>query len=149
MKVPASDEYYAMVDSGTNVTIVPLHPDMCGEKAERKVPSATVEGLIAQVLKFGQERRLVVAMPQSAILISQEWHITDRFTVAGWTFIAQPKDGKSEILLYTSTRGDTKTLAMKNGLPYLSKELLWRAMEKHITARTTSVSGHPWPELKR
>ena len=36
---------------------------------------------------------------------------------------------------------------MKNGLPYLSKELFWKAMED-ITAQTTLVSGHPWPELR-
>ena len=94
-EVPVSDEYYAMEDSGTNAIIVPLHPDMCGEISERKVPSATVEGPIVQALKFRQERRLVVALPQSAILISQEWLIT----VAGWTLTAQPKDGESEILL--------------------------------------------------
>ena len=49
--------------------IVPLHPDMCGEIAECKVASATVEGPNAQVLKHGQERRLVVALPESAMLI--------------------------------------------------------------------------------
>ena len=27
-----SDEYYAMVDSGTNAIILPLHPKMEGEK---------------------------------------------------------------------------------------------------------------------
>ena len=68
VKVPVSDEYYAIVDSETNAIIVPLHPDICGEIAECKVlPSATVEGRIVQVLKYGQERRLVVALPQSAI----------------------------------------------------------------------------------
>ena len=85
--VPVSDEYYAMMDSGTNAIIVPLHPDMCGEIAECKVPSATVDGPIVQVLKYGQERRLVVALPQSAILLSQEWLTT----VACWTIIAEPK----------------------------------------------------------
>ena len=29
----------------------------------------------------------------------------------------------SQIVVYTSTRGDPKTLSIKNGLPYLSKEL--------------------------
>ena len=33
----------------------------------------------------------VVALPQSAMLISQEW----RPTVAGWTFVAAPRDGVS------------------------------------------------------
>ena len=39
VKVPVSDEYYAMVDAGTNAIIVPLHPNMCDQIAERKVPS--------------------------------------------------------------------------------------------------------------
>ena len=42
--VHVSDEYYAMMGSGTNAIIVPLHPDMSGEIAECKVPSATVQG---------------------------------------------------------------------------------------------------------
>ena len=46
--VPVSDEYYAMMDSGTHAIIVRLHPDTCGELAECKVPSATVEGLLVQ-----------------------------------------------------------------------------------------------------
>ena len=49
--------------------------------------------------------------------------------------------------MYTSTRGDPKSLAMKNGLPYLSKELFWMAMQD-ISANTTLVSGHPWPKLR-
>ena len=72
---------------------------MCGEIAECKVPNATVEGPIVQVLKYGQERRLVVALPQSAILISQE-RLT---TVASWTIIAEFKDGVSQIIVYTSS----------------------------------------------
>ena len=47
--VPVSDEHYAMMHSGTNAMIVPLRPDMSGEIAECKVPSATVEGPIVQV----------------------------------------------------------------------------------------------------
>ena len=35
--------------SGTNAVIVPLHLHMCGEIAECKVPSATVERPIVQV----------------------------------------------------------------------------------------------------
>ena len=73
VQVPVSDEYYDMVDSGTNAVIVPLRPDMCGEIAECKVPSATIERPIVQVLKHGSDKRLVVVLPQSAILISQEW----------------------------------------------------------------------------
>ena len=75
VKVPVSDECYAMVDSGTNAIIVPSHPDMCG-RVECQASSATVEGPIVQVLKYGQERRLIVALLQSAILISQEWLTT-------------------------------------------------------------------------
>ena len=52
----------------------------------------------------------------------------------------------NEILAYTP-RGNPKTLAMKNGLPYLSKELFWKAMQD-ISATTTLVSGRPWPELR-
>ena len=145
---PVSDEYYAMMDSGTNAIIVrpiaamALHPDMSGEIAECKVPSATVERPIVQMLKYRGERRLVVALRRPAILISQEWLTT----VARWTIIADSQDGVSQILAYTSTRGSPKTLSMKNGLPYLSKELFWQAMED-IASQTTLVSGHPWPEL--
>ena len=60
VKAPVSDEYYAMVVSGTNV-IVPLRP---GEIAECKAPSRPVlqvEGPFAQVLKHGSDKRLVVA----------------------------------------------------------------------------------------
>ena len=63
-----NDQYYAMLDSGTNAIIVPLHPSMQGEIAECQVPRA---------------RRLVVALPNSAILVSQEWLTT----IAGWTFV--------------------------------------------------------------
>ena len=38
-------------------------------------------------------------------------------------------------------------LSMKNGLPYLSKELFWRAM-KDKARKATLVSGHTWSELK-
>ena len=71
--VHVSDDYYATMDSGTNAIIVPLHPDMCGEVVGCKVPSATVQGPIVQILDYLGERTLVVALSQSAILISQEW----------------------------------------------------------------------------
>ena len=48
----ASDDCYAILDFGTNDIIVPLHPDMCGETAECKVPNAVVHGPIVQVLRF-------------------------------------------------------------------------------------------------
>ena len=56
-----NDQYYAMVDSGTNAIIVPLHPGMQGEIAECQVPSATVTGPIVQVYEHNGARRLVVA----------------------------------------------------------------------------------------
>ena len=81
-----NDQHYAMVDSGTNPIIVPLHPAMRGDIAERQVPNATVTGPTAQVFEHLGARQLVVALPQSAILISQERLIT----VAGWTFVSGP-----------------------------------------------------------
>ena len=39
-------------------------------------------------------------------------------------------------------------LSMKNGLPYLSKELFWKAMED-ISQRATLTSGHTWSELRK
>ena len=68
-----NDEYYAMLDSGTNAIIVPR---MEGEVAECQVPSATVTGPIVQVYDFEGTKRLVVALPRSAILVSQEWLTT-------------------------------------------------------------------------
>ena len=59
-----SDEYYAMVDSGTNAIILPLHPRMQGDIAECQVPSATVTGPIVQTYEFNGNKRLVVALPQ-------------------------------------------------------------------------------------
>ena len=35
---------YVMVNSGSNAIIVPLHPGMCGEIAECKVPSLRLKG---------------------------------------------------------------------------------------------------------
>ena len=84
-----NDQYYAMLDSGTNAIIVPLHPSMQGEIAACQVPSATVTGPIVQVYEFDGARRLVIALPNSAILVSQEWLTT----IAGWTFVSGPKPG--------------------------------------------------------
>ena len=36
---------------------------------------------------------------------------------------------------------------MKNGLPYLSRELFWKAMED-ISTQAELLSGHSWTELK-
>ena len=65
-----NDDYYAMPDSGTNAIIVPLHPRMEGEVAECQVPGSTVTGPIVQVYEFEGKKRLVVALPNSAILVS-------------------------------------------------------------------------------
>ena len=81
-----SDDYYAMVDSGTNAIILPLHPRMVGDIAECQVPSATVTGPIVQVYEFNDSKRLVVALPQSTILVSQEWLTT----IAQWEFTSGP-----------------------------------------------------------
>ena len=106
--VPVSDEYYAMMDSGTNAIIVPLRPDMSGEIAECKVPSATIEGPIVQVLNHrDDEDWLSLSLSQPSLSLSS----------AGWTIIAECKDGVSQIKVYTSTGGSPKTLSMKNGLP--------------------------------
>ena len=106
------------------------------------MPSATVEGPTVQVLKYRDEQRLVVALPQSAIqnFLSLKNGLPP-------TIIAESQDVVSQVEVYTSTRGSPKTLSMKNGLPYLSKDLFWQAMED-IAGQTTLVSGHPWPELR-
>ena len=142
-----NDQYYAMVDSGTNAIIVPLHPGMQGEIAECQAPSATVTGPIVQVYEHNGARRLVVALPNSAILLSQEWLTT----IAGWAFFSGPKPGLKnsacENKVYPAGADSSFVLSMKNGLPYLSKELFWRAM-KDIAWKATLVSRHTWNELK-
>ena len=139
-----SDEYYAMVDSGTNAIILPLHPRMQGDVAECQVPSPTVTGPIVQTYEFNGARRLVVALPQSTILVSQEWLTT----IAGWKFISGPKPGSGSESRVTPA-GSTKSyvLNMRNGLPYLSKELFWLAMED-VSKRAELIAGHSWRELK-
>ena len=78
---------------------------------------------------------------QPAVLISQE-----RFTtIAGWTFIAGPVpngNGESEVLVYTAHGDDPLRLAMKNGLPFLSKELFWGDL--HAFLRCFGTQGHPF-----
>ena len=71
VRAPDSDQHYAMVDSGTNAFFVPLRPAVRGEIAECQLPSATVTGPIMQVFEHQGTRQLVVALPQSAILISR------------------------------------------------------------------------------
>ena len=141
-----NDEYYAMVDSGTNAIILPLHPRMEGEIAECQVPSATVTGPIVQVYDFNGSQRLVVALPQSTILVSQEWLTT----IAEWEFTSGPKSGSgsgSECKVTPAGSTESYVLSIRNGLPYLSKELFWLAME-HMTRRAQLIKGHSWGELK-
>ena len=82
-----NDKYYAMVDSGTNAIIVPSHPNMRGEIAECQAPSDTVTGPIVQVYEYKGMKRLMVALPNSAILVSQGWLTT----LAKWTFVTGPR----------------------------------------------------------
>ena len=139
-----NDEYYAMVDSGTNAIILPLHPTMQGVIAECQVPSATVTGPIVQTYEFNGAKRLVVALPQSTILVSQEWLTT----IAGWEFTSGPKVGVgSESRVTPAGSTESYVLSMRNGLPYLSKELFWLAMED-ISRRAELIKGHSWRELK-
>ena len=142
-----NDAYYAMLDSGTNAIIVPLHPSMQGEIAECQAPRATVTGPIVQIYEFDGARRLVVALPQSAILVSQEWLTT----IAGWTFVSGSKpglkDSACENRVYPAGAKTSFVLNMKNGLPYLSKDLFWLAMED-IAKKAKLIAGHPWKELK-
>ena len=84
-------------------------------------------------------------LPQSAILISQEWLTT----IARWTFVSGPRlhgKGECENKVYTA-RGGAHVLEVKNGLPYLSKELFWQAMEDILT-NAKLISGRSWTELE-
>ena len=132
------DECYAMVDSGTNAIIVPLHPKMEGEVAECP---------IVQVYEFEGKRRLAVALPNSAILVSQEW-LTN---IAGWTFVSGPKPGLEgsacENIVYRVGANQSYKLNMKNGLPYLSGELFWLGMHD-IAKKATRISGHTMDDLQ-
>ena len=49
--------------------------------------------------------------------------------------------------VYPAAADKSYVLNMKNGLPYLSKELFWMAM-KDIARKATLLSGHTWDELK-
>ena len=139
------DEYYAMVDSGTNAIILPLHPQMEGDIAECQVPSATVTGPIVQIYDFNGSKRLVVALPQSTILVSQEWLTT----IAEWEFTSGPKSGSgSECRVTPAGSSKSYVLNIKNGHPYLSKELFWLAMD-HMSRRAQLIKGHSWGELKK
>ena len=88
---------------------------------------------------------MVVALPNSAVLVSQEWLTT----IAKWTFVCGPKlrtRGECENVVCPPGREANK-LEMKNGLPYLSKELFWLAMSD-IAKESKLISGHSWMELR-
>ena len=142
-----NEDYYAMLDSGTNAIIVPLHPRMEGEVAECQVPGSTVTGPIVQVYEFEGKKRLVVALPNSAILVSQEWLTT----IAGWTFVSGPKprleNSVCENIVYPAGAKKSFVLNMKNGLPYLSRELFWLAMND-VARNAKRISGHTLDELQ-
>ena len=90
---------------------------------------------------------MAVALPNSAILVSQEWLTT----IAGWTLVSGPKPGLKnsvcENKVYPAGADKSFVLSMKNGLPYLSKELFLRAMED-TAGKAKLISGHKWSELK-
>ena len=115
--------------------------------AECQVPSATVTGPIVQVYEFEGKRRLVVALPNSAILVSQEW-LTN---IAGWTFVSGPKPGLEgsacENIVYRAGANKSYKLSMKNGLPYLSRELFWLGMHD-IARKAKRISGHTLDDLQ-
>ena len=82
--VQVSEDCYAVVDSGTNAVIVPLRPNMCGDTGVCKVPA-----LWTWTDRPNSELR--DRLPQSVILISQEWLTT----IAKWQIIAQLRVGRS------------------------------------------------------
>ena len=57
------------------------------------------------------------------------------------------KNSVCENKVYPAGADKSFVLNMKNGLPYLSKELFWRAMED-IAGKAKRISGHKWNELK-
>ena len=120
---------------------------MEGEVAECQVPSATVTGPIVQVYEFEGQKRLVVALPNSAILVSQEW-LTN---IAGWTFVSGPKPGLEgspcEYIVYRAGAKKSYRLSMKNGLPYLLRELFWMGMHD-IAGKARRISGHTLDDLQ-
>ena len=93
----------------------------------------------------GQQGGGFVALPQSAVLISQEWLTTMGFLLLD---LCQTNgDGESEILVHAGHGNDPRRPSMKNGLSYLTQELFWRAMQA-IANNTHLVSSHTWFELR-
>ena len=87
------------------------------------MPSATVEGPTVQVLDHKGTRRLVSHSQPSLSLRSGSPLLQD-----GIFFAVPNGDGESEVAMYTGHPKDPSRLSMKNGVPYLSKELFWRAV---------------------
>ena len=89
----------------------------------------------------------MVALPDSAILVSQEW-LTH---IAGWTFVSGPKPGLEgsvcENKVYRTGANKSYKLSMKNGLPYLSKEFFWLGMHD-IASKANLLSGHTLDQLR-
>ena len=56
-------------------------------------------------------------------------------------------NSECENVVYPSGGRGAHKLEMKNGLPYLSKELFWMAMGD-IVEHATLASGHSWQELR-
>ena len=89
----------------------------------------------------------LVALPNSAILVSQEW-LTN---IAGWTFVSGPKPGLEgsacESVVYRVGANQSYRLNMKNGLPSLSGELFWLGMHD-IAKKATRISVHTMDDLQ-
>ena len=79
--------------------------------------------------------------------MSQEWLTT----IAGWTFVSGPKprleNSVCENIVYPAGAKKSFALNMKNGLPYLSRELFWLAM-KDVVRKAKLISGHTLDELQ-
>ena len=72
---------------GVTASMIVLEPDDL-EHGLVVVPSATVTDPVVHVNSHNGAKR-VVALPNSAILVSQEWLVT----IAGWTFFSGPMPG--------------------------------------------------------
>ena len=111
------------------------------------IPGSTVTGPIVQAYEFEGKKRLVVALPTSAILVSQDWLTT----IAGWTFVSGPKprleNSVCENIVVPAGAKKSFALNMKNGLPYLSRELFWLAM-KDVARKAKLISGHTLDDLQ-
>ena len=111
-----------------------LHPNMCGDIAECKVPSSMVHG---PTLNFQGQNRLVVALPQPVIRIFQEWLTT----ITKWKIVAQSHVSSSQVVVYTSKMSEhSPTTCYEKQSSCITKVLFWEAMEE-ITRTATLMSG--------